>query len=284
MKKILLLPTLLLISISLFSQTPTIFSHTTKNNHEIVLLAEGQGVMPMNVLIDVTPEILAETMPDNIYQSATNVYLIRVNTGKKLMIDAGLGRRLQSNLQSQNILPCRIDAIFITHMHFDHIGGLIDEAGTKLFPNAYIYVSQYDYDFFYIEQPQTDREKQVYTIVNTYRDKLVLFDSNAKVFYDIVKPLPNYGHTPGHTVYLIDNDMLIWGDMVHAMQVQMPYPTVSATFDVDNKKAVEARLKMLKYIVDHNFFVGGMHIPYPGMGTLKSNGKQGYIFTPMNQK
>jgi len=282
MKSSLLILAFSVVCSSIFGQNNT-FSHQTKNGNQVITLAEGQGRMPHTVLIDVTPEILAETMPDSIYQSATNVYLVRTTTGKNVLIDAGLGRRLLSNLQEYDITSDMIDKILITHTHFDHIGGLLDSNGAKIFSNAYLYIAKNEYAFFTdASSTVNERAREIATAtVNAYRSKLVLFDSDQGVIADIIQPLPNFGHTPGHTVYVVDNDILIWGDMVHAMGVQMPYPTVSATFDIDNKKAVEARLEMLNYIVNHSLFVGGMHIPYPGMGTLTSNGKRGYIFTPI---
>ncbi|MCL2728166.1 MAG: hypothetical protein FWD56_07270 [Bacteroidales bacterium] len=92
--------------------------------------------------------------------------------------------------------------------------------------------------------------------------------------------MANYGHTPGHTVYFVDN-VAIWGDMTHAMAFQMPYPQVAVTYDTDAPAAVAARLKMLEYLSANEYIVGGMHIAYPGMGTLKSNEKDGYLFTPL---
>jgi glyoxylase-like metal-dependent hydrolase (beta-lactamase superfamily II) len=254
--------------------------YQTKNNNQIIMLSEGQSQRNADILIDATPEILEETMPTGYYDAATNAFLIRTTTGKNVLIDVGFGRELFNNLAYYNITPEMIDAILITHMHGDHIGGLLDASGLKTFPNASLYVDKFEHDYFYVERPETPAQNLANRVINVYRDKLVLFEPETQVIAGVIEPLQNFGHTPGHTVYLID-DVLIWGDMVHAMAVQMPYPTVSVTFDVDNKKAVEARLKMLNYIVKNNFVVAGMHIPYPGIGNIKENGKGGYIFSPM---
>ncbi|MCL2416989.1 MAG: MBL fold metallo-hydrolase [Bacteroidales bacterium] len=261
---------------------PHTFSHRTQNNHEIILLAEGQGRMNYSVLIGLTPEIFAETMPDSTYQSATNVFLVRKTTGKHVLIDAGLGIRVVENLQKFGVTPEMIDKILITHLHFDHIGGLLDSNNAKAFPNALLYVPKNDYVFF--TDPSStlnERWREIATaVVNTYRENLVLFPPEQEIMTDVIQALPNFGHTPGHTVFVVDNDILIWGDMVHSMAVQMPHPTVSTTFDVDNQMAIKARLTILEYIISNNLSVGGAHIPFPGMGSLTPNGKGGFIFTP----
>ena len=272
------------IGATIFGQ-PHTFSHRTQNNHEVILLAEGQGRMNYSVLVGLTPEIFAETMPDSTYQSATNVFLVRKTTGQHVLIDAGLGIRLLENLQEFDVTPEMIDKILITHLHFDHIGGLLDSDNAKVFPNAMLYISINDYNFF--TDPSTpllnERWREVATaVVNTYRENLVLFTPEQGMITDVIQAISNFGHTPGHTVYLVDNDILIWGDMVHSMAVQMPHPTVSVTFDVDNQMAIQARLDMLNFIIEHNFSVGGAHIPFPGMGTLTPRTEGGFTFTPFD--
>ena len=42
-----------------------------------------------------------------------------------------------------------------------------------------------------------------------------------------------------------------------------------------------SRLTMLEYLAANNYIVAGMHIAYPGIGTLKSNEKEGYDFIPL---
>jgi len=279
MKTTILSLVLMLVGSTIFGQ-PNTFLYQTKNNHQIILLSEGPSQRNADILIDATPEILAETMPAGYYTAATNAFLIRTATGKNVLIDAGFGRLLFDNLAHYNVTPEMIDMILLTHMHGDHIGGLLDANGLKTFPNAELYMSKLEYNHFYTERPETPAQNRNNAAIDAYRDKLILFEPQAQPIAEIIQPLPNFGHTPGHTVYVVD-DVLIWGDMIHAMAVQVPYPTVSVTFDVDNKKAVESRLEMLKYIVDHNLSVAGMHIAYPGIGTLVENGKGGYIFTPM---
>ena len=267
-----------LISPALFGQSNT-FSYKTKNNNEIILLSEGQRQGQANILIGASQEMLDKTMPNGTYPSATNAFLVRFNDGKNMLIDTGYGRELLTNLQQHGVTAEMIDAVLITHFHGDHIGGLLDGNGAKRFPNARLHISKSEYEHY--SKPATRGSEQAKAIFKAYGENMVIFEDKKQgvIIYDITC-LPNFGHTPGHTIYIVDN-VLIWGDMVHAMAVQMPYPSVAVTYDTDSKQAVESRLEVLKYIVKNNLYVAGMHIPYPGMGALKTDGKGGYIFTPM---
>jgi glyoxylase-like metal-dependent hydrolase (beta-lactamase superfamily II) len=81
--------------------------------------------------------------------------------------------------------------------------------------------------------------------------------------------------------YLIDAngpEIFYWGDLAHAMAIQMPYPEVAVTYDTDPVKAVESRRKLLKYLAENKIDIAGAHIPYPGMGNLGKQTLNGYEF------
>ena len=238
---------------------------------EVVLLSEGQREGGLSTLIGATPEMTAEAAPNNTYPSATNAFLIRTKSGKNVLVDTGYGRELFNGLQSVGLTPESVDVILITHLHGDHIGGLLrnDKAA---FPKAKLMTSRLEAQS---SNESTRKAMEQY--------ELVTFEPNenapATVFDDI-KAMANYGHSPGHTIYFIDN-VVIWGDMTHAMAFQMPYPQVAVTYDSNSAAAVASRIKILEYLAANNYIVGGMHIAYPGIGSLKSNNKGGYIFTPL---
>ncbi|MDP3398841.1 MAG: MBL fold metallo-hydrolase [Bacteroidales bacterium] len=252
-------------------QAQNTFTYKTQNA-EIILLSEGQRASNLNNLIGATEEIIAQTAPEKTYPGATNAFLIRTN-GKNILADTGHGRELFKNLEQYGVTPEQIDAIILTHLHGDHIGGLVKE-GKIMFPNAKLYLSEAEFK---------SANESALGILTQYSDKLILFEpgeeSPVKVV-DEIGAMKNYGHTPGHTVYFIDN-LIIWGDMTHAMAIQMPYPKVAISYDTNPNIAIESRLKMLEYIIKHNLTAAGMHVPYPGIGTLKADGKGGYIFTPV---
>src|SRR3981189_301377 len=80
-----------------------------------------------------------------------------VNTGKQLiLVDAGAGTwygggalgRLADSLHGAGYAPEQVDRVLITHLHSDHVGGLTTQDGKRVFPNADVFVSQVDSDFW----------------------------------------------------------------------------------------------------------------------------------------
>ncbi|MCL1937627.1 MAG: MBL fold metallo-hydrolase [Candidatus Azobacteroides sp.] len=261
---------------------------------KVYLLSEGQRNGSTDILIGAGPEIIEQYAPDHSFPMAVNVFLWQVD-GKNILFDTGYGSALFDNLQFLQVKPEDIDAIFITHMHGDHIGGLLrdDQAA---FPKATLYLAQAEYDYWTNEEainqmPENQRGGFIgaQKVIDAYRDKLYLFEPNAidsldnsKELCSGVKAIAAYGHTPGHTTYLIEsgNDqLLIWGDLAHAMAVQMPHPEIAVTYDNDPKMAVQSRLTVLQFIVDQEIPIAGMHIPYPGIGTIEKS-ESGYQFIP----
>ncbi|MCL2155870.1 MAG: MBL fold metallo-hydrolase, partial [Leptospirales bacterium] len=189
--------------------------------------------------------------------------------------------------------PKEVSAVLITHMHFDHISGLLKD-GKVVFQNADIYIAQPEHKYWTSEKEMAKAEEAMrggfqlaVDVVKAYGSKLHLFTPNelGKIknsLFEGITPIAAYGHTPGHTVYLIESNnekLMVWGDIAHAMSIQMPNPDVALKYDVDYKQAIAARKKILKYVSDNKIPIAGMHIVPPGAGTIEASG-DGYIFTP----
>ena len=248
-------------------------------NIEICTLSESQGEGNTGILIGATPEMIKEYLPDGTFPNAVNAFLVKTPQ-KNILIDAGFGRKLFDNLKSLNISPEQIDIILLTHMHGDHIGGLLKD-GKATFPNAALYISQPEYDYW----TKGDHTSQQ-NVIHTYKDQLNLFHPN-KLNSNNIPLLPGifalaaYGHTPGHTAFLFESEkqqLLIWGDLTHAMKIQMPCPDVAVTYDVDPELAIKYRKQILEYVTKNNIPIAGMHIAFPGMGNVKSDNRKGYEF------
>ena len=239
---------------------------------EVIMISDGQRDGGLNIVKGATPEMIAQVAPNSTFPMATNCFLIRTHSGKNILIDTGTGQGLFAGLQNLGVAPDSIDAILMTHLHGDHTGGLLRE-GKAAFPKATLMIS--------VLEAQSANEN---TRKAMEEYKLEIFQpgiNSPTVVYENIKAMLCAGHTPGHTIYFIDN-MAIWGDLAHAMAFQMPYPSVGITYDGNSDLAVASRLRILRYLVDNHYIAGGMHIPYPGFGMLQSNGKGGYIFTPLS--
>jgi glyoxylase-like metal-dependent hydrolase (beta-lactamase superfamily II) len=260
-----------------------VFTHKV-GDCEVSMLSEVQQNIKHNLLIGATSEMLEECAPDGIIPNAMCAYVIRM-PNKIVLIDAGIGTNLFDNLFSLGIKPEEVDIILITHAHFDHIGGLLQD-GKIMFPNADVYISEAEHNYWKNEKSQGgDRARQMF---KAYKGQLRIIhpaelDDNESSLIIGIQAIAALGHTPGHTMYLLSSNnekMLFWGDLTHAMAIQMPYPQVALTYDVNSTTAIATREAVLNYVTKHHIAVAGMHIAYPGMGHIKKANK-GYLFTPL---
>ncbi|MDL2265496.1 MBL fold metallo-hydrolase [Parabacteroides sp. OttesenSCG-928-G07] len=257
----------------------------------VTLLSEGQQQGNVNILTGVTESILSQYAPEGTFPNAINTFLIETSENT-ILVDAGLGRKLFSNLEVCEKKPEDINVVLLTHMHGDHIGGLLQD-GKKNFPNAKLYISRPEHDYWMSDEamqnvPENRRAGfvQAREVIAAYKDNLSLFtpgeiDEEKQEILPGIQGVAAYGHTPGHTVYLLESDesrLLIWGDLTHAMPVQIPSPQVATTYDLDSAKAIESRQRLLKYVSENKIPVGGMHIEFPGMATIKGNLSDGYKY------
>ena len=211
-----------------------------------------------------------------------NTFLIQKN-GKNILIDSGigglnnLGGQLIKNLAELGIAPEDIDTILLTHSHPDHIGGLITPQGNAVFSRAELLVSNDEYNYIKDERifsVANDRTKGNFLLARKafrlYQDRLQLIDK-GEVLADI-HAVPLKGHTPGHTGYKIigkNDELLVWGDIVHFPQIQLLKPNVSIAFDYDPQLAAETRINILDMVNSHHILVGGMHFGQNGFNYIK---------------
>ena len=269
---------------------------------EITALSDGTVALPVNKLLtNTTPgkvdKALAKSYLKAPVETSVNGYLI--NTGSKLvLVDTGaaglfgptLGN-LVANLKAAGYQPEQVDAVLITHMHADHVGGLM--AGDKLvFPNATVHADKHDADFW-LSQANMDKApedakgffKGAMASLNPYvaAGKFKPFDGNTDLLPGI-KAQAAHGHTPGHSTFAVeskDQKLVLWGDLMHVAAVQFAEPSVTIAFDTDSKAAAAQRKQAYADAAKQGYWVAAAHLSFPGIGHLRSDGK-GYSFVPAN--
>ena len=193
-----------------------------------------------------------------------SVFLLEYE-GKKVLFDAGFfvkdsnSKGILDRLRELKISPDEIDYIFITHFHWDHIAGLIDENDNIIYKNAKIYVSKEEYDGWINKMPAEKNALQV-KIMKICEKQVIQFDFKDTLPLGII-PMEAFGHTPGHTCFRKD-DLLIIGDLIHGEKVQYKYPEICANFDYDEKDSIDSRKKILKYAEENKLLIAGMHLQY----------------------
>jgi glyoxylase-like metal-dependent hydrolase (beta-lactamase superfamily II) len=269
---------------------------------EITALSDGTIGAPVDKLLtNVKPEMVAKGLSKwflkTPVETSVNTYL--VNTGTKLvLIDTGAGGlfgptlgKLAANLKAAGYEAEQVDEIYITHMHPDHVGGLM--AGDKMvFRNAVVRADKRDADFW-LSQQNLDKApadakgffRDAMASLNPYvkAGKFKPFDGNTDLVPG-VKAIASYGHTKGHTIYAIESKgqkLVLWGDLMHVAAVQFENPAVTWSSEWDAKAAAVQRKKGYADAAKQGYLVGAAHLSFPGLGHLRAQGT-GYAWIPVN--
>lgn len=234
---------------------------------------------------------------ENGVQTAVNAFL--VHTGEHLvLVDAGssacfgptLGH-VPDNLRASGYTPEDIDTILMTHLHPDHVCGLTDSEGNAIYPNAELRVSQADADYWLSEEQAAAAPEDAKGFFEMARNAVAPYQQAGRLetfqpgdeLMDGVSAQDTSGHTPGHTSFLFqdeEEDMLVWGDVVHSYGVQFSDPSVAIEFDSDQQQAIAARQAVLSAAAKDQHWVAGAHMPFPGIGHVIRDG-EGYRWLPV---
>lgn len=191
--------------------------------------------------------------------SSMSAFLLRKDS-LNILFDTGYGLPeggVRKGLDSLGIEPEDIDYIYLTHFHGDHIGGMLDNTGKAYYPEAQVYASQAEYDAW-MNMP-AERNTQAVNTMSAYEGRINLFNPDDTLPGDIIA-INAFGHTPGHTAFRT-GDILIWGDVIHGISLQLAHPEICAVYDMDKKASVETRIRMINYAKDNHLLVAGMHLP-----------------------
>ncbi|WP_308418606.1 MBL fold metallo-hydrolase [Chitinimonas arctica] len=268
---------------------------------EVTALSDGTVKLPVDKILmapeQKTTEALAKSFLKAPLETSVNAYL--VNTGNKLiLIDAGAGSlfgptlgKLIANLKASGYEPSQIDDIYITHLHPDHVGGVMGNT-EMAFSNANIHVDQAEADYWLspknLEQAPAEAKgffQGAVASLGPYKaaNKLRTFSRDGELAPGLTAH-STYGHTAGHTSYLVESQgekMLVVGDLIHVAAVQLDKPEITVTFDSRAKEAAAMRQKVFAQAAKDGVIVAATHIQFPGMGRLKKSGA-GYQWLPVN--
>ena len=269
---------------------------------EVTALSDGTAALPVDTMLtNTTPgkvrRALARAYLKPPVETSVNAFLI--NTGSKLLlVDAGAGAlfgptvgKLMANLKASGYQPEQVDEIYITHMHADHVGGLMVD-GKIAFPNATVHADKRDADFWLSQANMDSASKEMKDFftgamqsINPYiaAGKFQTFDRDG-VLTPGLKAVLAHGHTPGHTTYLVESKgqaLSLWGDLIHVAAVQFEHPSVTIQFDSDPKAAIAARKKAAADAAKNAYLVGAAHIAFPGLGYVRRSGFD-YAWVPVN--
>lgn len=260
----------------------------------VTALGDGYLDLPADMLTGIAPDEVAALLHAQFHapspRISVNAFLLQ-GGGKTILIDTGAGRgkrptmgRLSRSLGAAGVSPEQIDLILLTHLHSDHVGGLLAEGGTAFFPRAELAIARAELDYWRDPQAESQAPEARRPGFATARDAIEPYRARTRVIgageiAPGIAAVPLPGHTPGHTGYLIDDTLLVWGDIAHVPDVQTPHPEVCTRFDVNPAQAEATRRHVLDMAASERLAVTGMHLHFPGFSHVLREG-DGYRLVP----
>ena len=256
----------------------------------VVALFDHPAAHDIKLFSGADPTVIEALAPSGLVESSVNAFLVQ-NGETNILIDTGMGAgaggELAHSLALLNLTPADIDVILLTHMHFDHIGGLALD-GRPVYPNAVLRIANAE-QAFWLAPDAANLKGSPYIDFGSAKAAAAAYSGRVQGFDYGQEAAPGImavravGHTPGHTAYLVQSEgwkLLIWGDVTHAMALQMPHPEIYPAYDYDPATATDTRQTILEQVSRDNIPVAGMHIPFPGVGRIQKAPEGGYSFTP----
>jgi glyoxylase-like metal-dependent hydrolase (beta-lactamase superfamily II) len=244
------------------------------------MLVENRGPGRSSILLGAGDDDVRRYLGES-FQSETNTFLIR-SPDRTIPVDTGFGTTLFESMKVLGISPAGIDAVLLTHLHGDHIGGL-QRDGKPLFPNATVYLAKQERDYW----TSSNINRAAREALASYGGRVETFvpgelGSALNELLPGIVPVASYGHTPGHSIFQLESEgqrLLICGDLIHVQGIQFPLPDTSVSYDTDPAAAASMRRRVLEYAASNNIPIAGMHLVYPAIGTVRAQGR-GFRFIP----
>ncbi|SFP76912.1 MBL fold metallo-hydrolase [Tranquillimonas alkanivorans] len=200
-----------------------------------------------------------------------------VDTGSEVVLfDTGLGAEgLTDAMARAGYTPEQVMTVVITHMHPDHVGGLMN-AGNPTFENARHVTGQTEFDYW-----TSNPSEAVTANVVPIQDRFELIGDGASVTSGITG-MNAFGHTPGHMVYMLESNgqqLLLMADTANHYVWSVGYPEWEVTFDMDKSQAARTRKDVLGMVASERIPLAGYHMPFPGIGFIEAR-DQGFRYVP----
>lgn len=263
---------------------------------EVLVISDGVFMLSASTLAtnvkpaDLSAWLTARLESVDEYKWPLNVVVVR-SGGRTVLIDSGVGDefpdaprvgKLASRLDAAGVDPASITDVVITHLHVDHVGGLLSEGlRRRMRPNVTIHLATAEVAFW----AAPDFSQNTFggfpdvlasaerRFIDMYRGQLRPFETECEVAPGVVASCIG-GHTHGHSVVHVASGgerLTFIGDSV--FENHFDHPEWHNAFDHDPEEAVRVRLALLRKLAASGESVLAAHLPFPSIGRVAVNGE-----------
>jgi glyoxylase-like metal-dependent hydrolase (beta-lactamase superfamily II) len=259
---------------------------------EVLVISDGVLTPPAeSMATNADPAARAAWLDDRFlsrdaFDWALNEVVVR-SGDQTILIDSGLGMeypdfpragQLGLRLKNAGIDLGSVTDIVLTHMHFDHVGGLlVDGVKEQLRPDLRIHVAAAEVKFW--ASPDFSRtgmppvladlaRSVAKRFLDEYRNQLLPFEEDGEVAPGVVVTRTG-GHTPGHSVVRLESNgdrLMFAGDAI--FPVSFDHPEWHNGFEHDPEEATRVRLRLMRELSETGSWLVATHMPFPSIGRV----------------
>ena len=271
-------------------------------NIDVLVISDGVLPLPFETMsTNVDPAMRAAWL-DNLFLPdkfdwAVNVVVVR-SGDRAILVDSGLGNQFEGfpragqltlRLEAAGIGLGAITDVVLTHLHMDHIGGLlVDGVKEQLRPDVRIHVAATEVKFW--AAPDFSRTAMPSPIpdvlrataqrfLSEYRSHLRTFDEQHEVAPGVVVSRTG-GHTPGHSVVRLKSGgerLTFAGDAI--FPVSFDHPEWHNGFEHDPEESTKVRIKLFRELAANGELLVATHLSFPSVGRVAIDG-DAFRFVP----
>lgn len=231
----------------------------------------------------------AELNPDNTLNQALNCLLVDTPSGR-VLVETGIGERMderhrtQRGLTGEPILPSlraagfdpgTVDVVAVSHLHFDHAGGLLTADGGRAFPRARVVAQAEEWKFALGSNPrlQASYEQDDLRLVEPW-GRPASADGDTELLPG-VSVVRTGGHSGGHQAIVVrgpNGTVGFFGDL--CMRPWSSNPRWIPSFDDFPLTSVEVKASLFRQAVEEGWTVVLSHEPRHPIGRITAEGSR----------
>jgi glyoxylase-like metal-dependent hydrolase (beta-lactamase superfamily II) len=265
---------------------------------DIEVLVISDGVLPITASTlatnadsaDLTSWLTDMYLAPDVVDWPLNVVVVRTG-GRTILVDAGLGVEFPGfpragqtvhRLEAAGIDPGSVTDVVLTHLHMDHVGGLLtDGLKARLRPDLRVHLAAREAEFWeapdfsrtVMPQPIPDVLRRTASqFLDEYRGHLRPFETEYEVAPGVLISRTG-GHTPGHSVVRVESRgerLTFAGDAV--FQVGFDNPEWHNGFEHDPDEAARVRFRLLRELASTGEALVATHLPFPSVCRVAAAG------------